>query len=254
MRNNSPLNFNCEFAPDIVDFIYGETGDERRKVFSSHLINCSDCADEVAELSDITFSIRDWKSAEFDKLATPNIQIPYPMPVVTMADEKTVSWLDSVKGFFRLSPVLSGAMAVLLLGLMVGLGFFILDKNENQLVAETNSKNTFNPKPSASPEKSVGVEERNLAGTDDSEMKPKVENKIIVDDVRPVEAKKSESKQKMQAVRAVEKNPVPNAATNTNNDAKVTPVKKKPRLNELPEETEDDSLRLADLFAELDTK
>ena len=39
-----------------------------------------------------------------------------------------------------------------------------------------------------------------------------------------------------------------------NSDAKSSNTKKKPRLNELPEEKEDDSLRLADLFAELDTK
>ena len=37
MRNDSPLNFNCEFAPEIVEFLYGEIGDEREKVFNNHL-------------------------------------------------------------------------------------------------------------------------------------------------------------------------------------------------------------------------
>lgn len=260
MRNNSPLNFNCEFAPEIVDFLYGEIGGERKKVFSNHLINCSDCADEVAEFSGIRFSIKDWKSSEFDKLATPNIQIPYQIPVVAVSNKTLVSWVDSVRGFFKLSPVLSGAMAVLLLGLMVGLGFLILDKKEIQFVAETNSKNTIDLNPSLSPDKSVGIGEKNVAesretnANKDSAEILKAENKIADKEMKPVEARKIESKQKVEAIKTNVKTPVQNVISNNDKDAKVTQTKKKPRLNELPEETEDDGLRLADLFAELDTK
>ena len=77
MKNDSPQNFNCEFAPEIVDFVYGEMNAERKNVFDVHLNKCSNCADEIAEFSGIRFSIQDWKAAEFDNLATPEIKIPY---------------------------------------------------------------------------------------------------------------------------------------------------------------------------------
>jgi hypothetical protein len=89
MKNDSPKNFNCEFAPEIIDFLYGELNGESKNAFQTHLRNCSECAGEIEDFSDIRFSIRDWKAAEFDNLATPKIEIPYEIAAVkTVENEK----------------------------------------------------------------------------------------------------------------------------------------------------------------------
>ena len=113
MKNDSPQNFNCEFAPEIVDLVYGEMGNERKNVFDRHLNDCSNCADELKDFSGIRFSIRDWKTSEFDKLSTPEIKIPYQTtPVNIVENEKPASWFDAVRSYLTLSPLMSGAMAV----------------------------------------------------------------------------------------------------------------------------------------------
>ncbi len=94
MKNDSPKNFNCEFAAETLDFLYGEMNGERKNAFQTHLHNCSDCADEIEDFSGIRFSIQDWKAAEFDNLATPKILIPYDIV-------KTVETENQFRGLIR---------------------------------------------------------------------------------------------------------------------------------------------------------
>lgn len=254
MKNDSPKNFNCEFAAETLDFLYGEMSVERKNAFQTHLRNCSDCAVEMEDFSDIRFSIQDWKASEFDNLATPKIRIPFET-VKTVETEKSVSWFDSIRNYLTFSPVLSGAMAVLIFAVLVGFGIFVLNKNaDKDLVAESNQKPNLNVKPSVKPQPSV-EKKPEVAEIPDKVIDGKIiDEKQKNDESVPAQVNtKPASKQKNQPVKTVEKKTSKSDSVNDPKNAK-TVTNKKPRLNELPEEDEDNSLRLADLFAELETK
>jgi hypothetical protein len=257
MKNDSPKNFNCEFAPEIIDFLYSEISNERKNAFNLHLRNCSDCADEVADFSDLRFSIQDWKASEFDNLTTPKIRIPFET-VKTVETEKSVSWFDSIRHYLTFSPVLSGAMAVLIFAVLVGFGIFVLSKNETgEFIASKNDNTQIINNPAASPQKNAAP----VKETADNIDKDFEDNKTVQPEKEQIEKSvpvrtniKPNPKQKSPTVKTVEKKS-PNAdLKNDTKNAKNVPNKNKPRLNELPEEDEDNSLRLADLFAELETK
>ncbi|CAN5726101.1 hypothetical protein BH20ACI4_BH20ACI4_00860 [soil metagenome] len=259
MKNESPKNSDCKFAPEIVEYLYDEIGGERKNSFELHLNNCSECADEIEDFSGLRFSIQDWKAAEFDKIATPAIQIPY--QVVKTVETEKVSWFDAVRRYFSLSPVLSGAMAVLLIALFFALGIFVLSNNdESNLIAVSNQKPNLNAKPSEQPQPSVVTKKDETIKTPEI-----VETDVEVIDEKPLGINpptevpaqvnnRSNPKQKIQPVKTVEKKTPNTDLKNDTKNAKNIPTKNKPRLNELPEEVEDNSLRLADLFAELETK
>lgn len=265
MKNDSPEIYTCEFAPEIIDFLYGEMNGERKNAFNMHLRSCTDCADEVADFSDLRFSIQDWKT-EFNKIETPEIVIPYETTaIVKVVETEKASWFDGLRNYLTLSPILSGAMAVLILALLVGLGYFVLtEKGNNQSVdiATANDNTRIKNKPVETPRKVVET----LKETADNNVKEAKDKDSLVDktdqgDVgfkNPVPVKtdsKSAPKQKSQSVKTVErKNQTADSSVKSSTDKKVVPSKNKPRLNELPEEDEDNSLRLADLFAELDTR
>lgn len=260
MNNNSPKNLDCKFAAETLEYLYGEIGGERKNVFQKHLDNCAECADLIEDFSAVRFSIKDWKAAEFDKLATPAIQIPYEIPALkTVVTEQSGSWFESVRNYFSLSPVLSGAAAVLLIALFFALGIFVFNNNSDDLIADSNQKPNLNAKSSEMPKSAV------LAEKEESKSQPETADPKTIDTVE-VQKQKSEvsvpvrvdsrpnTKQKIQPVKSTEKQ-TPNAdLINDTKNAKTVPAKNKPRLNELPEEVEDNSLRLADLFAELETK
>ena len=263
MKNDSPQNFNCEFAPEIVDFVYGEMGSERKNVFDLHLNDCSNCADELQDFSGIRFSIQDWKAAEFDKLATPEIKIPYQItPVKIVENEKPASWFDAVRSYLTLSPLMSGAMAVLILAVMAGFGFFIFNNNDSELMAVSNVKPNSNNEKIAIPqnpiEPKVEIVKDESADSDKNIPVENIDNSLENQPVEkrvPVQINNgSNLKQKSQAVKTIEKKQMKFDSTISDKNPKTATVKTKPRLNELPEEIEDNSLRLTDLFAELETR
>ena len=254
MKNDSPKNFNCEFAPEIVDFVYGEMNSEKKNVFNLHLNDCSNCADEIRDFSDLRFSIRDWKTAEFDKLATPEIKIPYSItPVEIVENKKPASWFEAVRSYLTLSPLMSCAMAAVLIAFLAGFVFFVLNNNDGELIAVSNTEANNVNQPIVIPQKSI--EQKNeFVENDPVVSDEKAENETAEKRVPVQIINKTNRKQKYPAVKTIDKKQPGFDSTVSDRNPKSTPVNKKPRLNELPEEVEDNSLRLTDLFAELETR
>lgn len=263
MKNNSPQNFNCEFAPETIDFIYGEMSGERKNAFQVHLKNCEDCADEIRGFSDIKFSIQDWKTSEFDKIPTPEFEIPYQkINQIVIANEK-ISFFDSVKNYFRFSPVLSGAAAFAVLALLIGSGVFLLQNERESTIAENIPASDLSPTPSVV-RGSVNSENENSKPKSVETNKPENENPspVLADGKDKNTGKTVPSKainktvgdEKNQTVKTTEKKSAPIGNINNGKDQKAVQTTKKPRLNDLPDDEEDNSLRLSDMFAELDTK
>ena len=262
MKNNSPQNFNCAFAAETIDFIYGEMSIERKNVFQMHLKKCEGCAAEVSEFSGIKFSIQNWKTTEFDRIATPKFEIPYQKASEVVISNEGISFFDSVRNYFRLSPVLSGAAAFAVLAFLVGSAVFLLQNDQDdRLVAEKTTTN-LSPTPKVI-NSSVNSE------SEKQTTKPAGQNKIENGNPPPVLAdnkdknveksvpskasNKTFNEEKTQAVKTVEKKSAANGNIN-NKDQKAVQTTKKPRLNDLPEDEEDNSLRLSDMLADLDTK
>lgn len=263
MKNDSPNNSNCRFAAETLDFLYGELNKDRNDAFLTHLDGCSSCADEIRGFSNLRFSIQNWKAAEFDKLATPEILISYQSPAITPVETEKISWVDSIKVYLTFSPVFSGATAVLILAILVGFGIFVFRNNENDLLADSNQKPVISDKRAVSPQNApLPDKDQGIVKNEHTESEKPLKEYVMKDEKEPVEKPvpvrsngKSGAKEYQQPIKALEKkSPSIAPALNSIKKKKTVPNTNNPRLNELPEDVEDNSLRLADLFAELDTR
>ncbi len=263
MKNDSPKNLNCEFAAETLDFLYGELNDAAEKSFHLHLNECSECADEIREFSGLRFSIREWKAAEFDKLSTPEISIPYQTAATkTVETVNSVSLFETIRRYFTFSPVLSGAAAVLIIALMFGLGIFVLNNNEKDSLADSNvppisnNESAESPQNIVEPDKEIIAKENNESERENPAADSAFQKERKIDKKsEPVRIySKSNTKRKSQPVKTFEKKSSSIDVINNGQVAENLNNKNRLRLYELPEESEDNSLRLTDLFAELESK
>lgn len=221
---------------NIVAYIYSEMDEAEVPSFEQHLAGCSTCADEFAAVSDARLSVFEWKRDAFDKLAVPHFEVPREKAAAARA-----KWFDAIVANIR---VLAGAAAACAaLAIVAGLGFYFLhpaDPNLNAAVA-----------PVAVPEKKVDVAKERTPAPDES--KP---------DTTAAEKKESAvTKRQFAPVPVVARTRKPRI--NNSLVARVTPPKRSnqqsatqdrlPTLNNF-EEISDDSLRLADLLANVDAK
>lgn len=113
-RQNSP---ECERAPDLIAFLYGEAGERETRDFRLHLQQCRSCREEVASFGVVRESITAWR----DEALAGFVSSP-----VTM-QPKTKSALTALRHFFDLSPLwLKGAtaLAAVTFCLLAGLALF----------------------------------------------------------------------------------------------------------------------------------
>lgn len=256
MNNNNHQNSNCSFAPEIVSYIYDEIGVKEKFAFEAHLANCATCPEELADFMEIRFSVTDWKQNEFAPLATPVIEIPFEKEQVREIAAVQSSWLSNLRAIFTLSPsfaTASAAMAALVI--CAGLVFVVIKYSGNVEVAAV--ENTNKTKPSVSPTMEVLPNKSAEKIIADNE---KTTDKVIVN---PPKAQNNET----TVVKFVERKPK-NVAQNSENRPINTMVNKfnrpnvrknspannrqLPRLNNFDED-EDDSLRLAELFEDIET-
>ena len=76
MSNNNHIS-DCSFSAEIPAYLYGEIGNRGKSEFETHLSDCSNCIDELADLSFARFSVQEWREAEFAHLETPVMKSPY---------------------------------------------------------------------------------------------------------------------------------------------------------------------------------
>lgn len=112
---------NCRFEEEIVSYIYDEMPAVERSKFERHLSGCALCTDEFAAVSDARFSMFEWQKEDFAHLPTPDIVIPYER---SENAETTNGLFAGLRGLLSLVKVPLTAAAGLLL--FVGLGFVVL--------------------------------------------------------------------------------------------------------------------------------
>lgn len=239
MKSDTVKNFVCEFSESVVPYLYGESSDSERDRFELHMVDCTPCTDEFAELSFSRYSVFEWQKEEFAPMLTPQIFIPYEVKQV-----ESSGFFASLRDLLlssRATPLRVAATIVI----VVGCGFVAFNyfgKTEQQIasVDETN-KNVQIVRTVPSPV--IAAVEPKVGGSAPS---PKVELERVV----PLRAS------------TIIRRPKPTSTANSNsprqvsNDAVSIPPRQDRKSPSLTAGTDDDdkSLRLTDLFEAADTR
>ncbi|HMS42538.1 MAG TPA: zf-HC2 domain-containing protein [Pyrinomonadaceae bacterium] len=245
-------NSSCAFGEQIVSYIYDEASAKERDKFEKHLINCLSCADEIAGFGLVRSSINEWRKEEFLVLESPALKIPELQKANLVQSEKS-SWLNELRNIFSYSPAWTAGFAALIV--CVGLIWLVSGSSKENVAS--NSTQEITP-----------VTPINVNQDKESIVPPKEEKAVVM-------PKEEDSKIAPQSVRTVEKKPVapkqtpvrasniaPKSVTpkinnamavNKNNRTNNIQRQKAPTLSEVDGD-EDNSLRLSELFDEIDSK
>jgi hypothetical protein len=262
-------NSNCRFAAEIVSYLYDEIETREKAVFETHLKGCLSCADELADFSFARFAVKDWRDEEFSHLKTPSFEIPFD---VKQTKESAATNSDSLFGnlrrIFSLHPVWATGAATLII--MIGLAFSATNLFQPDFTAKNDDINSVNV--SVSPAKNrvektvpvIPVESETAYSSEmittsiknDAPEKPKTTQKARAMEIRKNSVVKVSNREQknINAGKNVE-NIAASEVRNFNKSTKgATPVNRQiPTLNNFDVEV-DNTLRLAELFEDIDTK
>jgi len=233
----------CKYFEGIVAYMYGEMPANELNVFEGHLAGCRRCIDEFAAVSEARFNVYEWQRSEFAPLATPVIHLP-----VGKASDRTISWLDKLRVVFAVRPVWAAAsVAILLAVCTVVYVAFRGDENQN-LLGSRPAMSEVSEQPAVvngpSPEQLMKETASRINGSTSSSG---VESGAAVPKAR---FRRSEP-QRVDSTRHLEpRNVVPSAHSVAS--SKAVPKTAVPTLSGLSED-DDNSLRLAELFDDVDT-
>jgi len=231
MLNNG--NKECPLADQIVSYMYGEIGDRSELEFETHLADCMTCTDEFATVSQARFSVYEWQKEEFAHLPTPEIVIPYPS---TVDVGETIGLAAAVRAWLgRLSFPVAVAAA---LAVCIGLGLLALNligRKDQPIAVNTVIQAVIpNIETPARPVPEPGMVET-------------VEKKVGERTPQPGKAVLSQPHRLVKRSSPAVNNPSNIYAVGPKQAA---PAPKTPALNAY-DDSDDNSLRLADLFDEV---
>lgn len=256
MINNNHKKSGCGFAEELVSYVYGEADAAGSAAeFEAHLAGCSICAGELEAFSGVHTAIGDWKAAEFAPLETPVIEIPYPQTAsIQQVSDGKESWLSALVGeLFSLSPrgLSLAAACVVVLTIAVGAVLYLSKSPGAGEVAITNS----NSKTAVAPT----VEKSPAAANNIQNVAPPTQPQQPIDPKTPPRDAAIQPETKNNRVVKVTNNPRPTTKAENTNSPKSTDAKRNIKNKEIParsmpDEDEDDTLRLAELFEEIETR
>lgn len=257
MMPNNHNHQGCGYEEQLVSYLYGETSPAEIALFEAHLDACAPCAAELKAFAGVKFSITEWKTEEFNELPAPAIFIPSQAPQNAPEPDRAGNrlWRSKLSNLLSLSPAWSlTTAAAAILAVFLGIAFFALNSKTGSEVAqrESNSKIAVTPTAEKSPEASNSNTNQNNS----AEREPTL----------------NAPQKTPQPQIAVEKRPSNQSSTKTVNNSRPAPKKTETAVtpkndqfkrstknnndvapNIVEDEDEDDTLRLAELFEELDT-
>ncbi|MDQ2747621.1 MAG: zf-HC2 domain-containing protein [Acidobacteriota bacterium] len=260
MLNNNRKNSICADTECLIAYLYGESDAAEKAEFEAHLDTCAACVEELAEFNFARTAVSEWRSLEFDNLATPVFGIPVNEAKSFTTLEKPRSRFAEWKQLFAFRPALAmSALAVAVI--LFGAAFIIFNLKDNREVAQENTVNKT-VKAAVSPTISE-VETAPIGGreTVDKFAAPPEQTAVKVVDKKPSASRSSAVKTSVNAplkndsadvvpVRTIQNTGrVGQKSTGAANASKS----ELPRLTDAEEEV-DNSVRLADLFDEIGTR
>jgi len=264
MLNNNK-NSCCGFTEQMVSYFYDETNQAEKADFEAHLTNCSDCTDEFAGFSFVRSSLIEWRDEEFFKLETLVFEIPMIKTISQTVESDSRSWFSDFRKMFSFNPMMATAVLAALI-VCVGLVFIVINYLNNSEIAEVDNKSSEKIVASPTIDKTNGLTKGTIAegnsheslsgklpksaGTEskDLQLLPIREKRLVLSDsvVKASDDTKNNS-EKPETVRNIKE---------TNKEIKKTTAVQKQQVPNLTtiDDDEDKSVRLADLFEEIDSK
>lgn len=246
----------CGFSNDLVSYLYGEMNLSAINEFETHLPDCNSCTEEFAGLSLARLGVYEWHRDEFRHLNTPLIEIPYSL--VNSEDSVRSSWLDVLRGVFASAPRLAtagGAFAALAIVLGITLIASNIFRNDSNLTVTNNETAPPSSEINSITLPAVPKVEQEVVSADlrdDQPANPSVAavaknrnpgyDHRIPDSISMRSRKKATSPPSNRGLQAVSRENL------IRTPRRATP----PQLTDFRDE-EDNTLRLSDLFADVDT-
>ena len=222
----------------MVAYLYDELNPAERTSFEAHLAYCGICTDEFAELSFARLDVYEWHRDEFADMATPRFVIPY------TETQASASWLAGFRGFFASNRqwATAGGVFALIAVIFAALMISTMTKETGE-VAQTPvlEEYTANKIQSVDPPARPSAELMNIPPASPRDIGPN-DPQIV----KTVTIGKS-SKSAITANRRTVKTPERNLS-----QPLLSRRSSVPRLNDFEDE-EDNTLRLGDLLADVDT-
>ena len=230
----------CGFSADMVPYMYAELPAAESAIFETHLLDCTACTDEFASLSSARYEVYDWKKVEFDMIPTPSFVVP-----VAFESDPAMSWTEKIRAAFSASwavpSVAFAAVAIVSIFAVI----FISSSGENIQIASNDDRSDI-----VAREQTVNqIPETSLApvASKASDEALSKNSAPLLASVPPAAPNAAPRKAAVRRTKAASR---PNEFTQASvrNDQK-----KIPRLNDFAE-NEDTSLRLAEMFDDLEAR
>lgn len=235
MKRSDLTSNGCRYAGDVLAYLFGELSPEGRERFEEHLPDCQICVDEFAELSDARYSVYEWKSVEFAPLETPRFVLP-------SASAKN-SWFDSIRTAFAWKGVaLAGGLAAVLIFALLGP---VLLRNADGDVIASDVENDVSPAT-----KATAVPER--MAVEDTALPAEIENATRTN----TNSVNEPARTARRAVRPSTTKLAGRSRARTNSAPPRGDIQRLQNSATLGQyvDDKDESLRLSDLFDDLDTR
>lgn len=217
----------CPDGERIISYMYGESAPDKAAAFETHLGSCLKCRDEFAYIAVARFSVYEWNRDEFAHIATPAFS--HREPAVIPASR--AGWLSGLAAMLWSAPRWAqAAAAVAILAAGAAVASYNLPAAD---VASVAIPSVDQPRP---------VDNTRLAA-----VPPTAADRETAKTVRAPQLKEVEYRARAQAPRV--KTPVRASTIAVRRPALRG---NEPRLSNTYQEDTDTTLRLADLFAELE--
>lgn len=227
----------CKFSLDIVPYMYGELSRSESSTFESHLLNCGECTDEFAAVSSARYEVYEWKKLEFDPLSTPEIEIPYEKEIILSSGSSWFDKLSALADGWAVPGLAFGALAVSIFA-----AAFLLSRDGGDVAAVNDNSNIPAVKSSTV---ETGSEKPEAASPGETKNEDNKQGEALP--IRISTPARGDQRRVVRNVRAVQPRALEVKATSAQNSQKRVPT-----LNEFVED-EDTSLRLAELFEDIET-
>ena len=234
---NNGNNKNCGFDDAMISYIYDEITTAERRTFETHLVNCSACTEEFAEISGARFSVFEWQKEAFAELPTPEIVIPYAKP--RSVETQEAGFFAGLRGLFGGfgMPVAVGAAVLICLG--IGFAALTLMRGDDQIAANVVVEQPKLPQNNAAEKPLVNKEPTSVGTGETVKANDNEETTPSLREVKPVKAV------------AESKRPRPVKQFTAEASGRISrpqpPTRKAPALSNF-DEASDRSFRLTDLF------
>jgi hypothetical protein len=236
-------NLSNEHGFEFLSYIYSELDETARDKLEEHLVGCDDCTFELAAYSDARLGVIEWRREDFDHLESPAIVIPWVSqnePALQAEPVGSISrFIEALSSF----PLFAKAGMGLAAGALAFAVFYFAAYSPSEQTKEVATNKSAETKPLVTPSDKPG----NEVGTVAVAIK---KDETSPTEIRNIAALPERVRRQAAAVKVNGRLPLVHKSETASTNKAVT--KSAPTLSTV-EEDKDNSLRLADLFAEIGT-